>query len=104
MEKLSYTKVEDYVNKMNNLNSNMAKCFNQIRSDLNSTQSYWTGNASDNFKKMSSKISLNFEDFSRELKCCQYYIQKCSEEYQELDNKNKEEIKEILEQSKIFNL
>ena len=75
-----------------------------IRSDLNSTQSYWTGNASDNFKKMSSKISLNFEDFSRELKCCQYYIQKCSEEYQNLDNKNKEEIKEILEQSKIFNL
>lgn len=98
----SYTKVEDYIDELENIRIDIEKNLSDIKSIINTINSSWSGIAKDNYINKFNKISLNFDDFSNEIKACTAYMTRSSDRYKELDEKNKEEIQDIIESSNIF--
>lgn len=101
--KYDYGKIEDYCNQINNINIDMKKQFDLILSIINNVDSSWTGKASEYYINQAKLFSGKFDDFYRELNACTLYLKKCSDSYNQLDKKVKQEINEILSESKIFN-
>ena len=100
---LDYGKIEDSVNELNNINTGMRKSFDQIKDTIKIINNSWTGDASDYYLKKANEISIDFDEFSRELKACALYLQKISDYYNELDREVQLEINEIISNSKFFN-
>lgn len=101
--KYDYTKIEDYCNQMNNINIDMKKQFDLIQSTIDNISSSWTGSAQEYYLKQTKMISSEFDDFCKELNACIAFLKKCSDSYEQLDKRIKQDINDILKESKIFN-
>lgn len=101
--KFSYDKVSDLCNNLQYVSIDIQKQLNQIESVINNIDLYWQGNASDYYTKKIKNISLNFEEFYKDINACVSYLQKCSSEYEILDKKIQKEIVERIESSRFFN-
>lgn len=100
--KFSYEKVENYAQELNSINNNMSKELDTIKSCINSVNSSWSGQASENYIKKMTSLSNVFDDFSRELRACVLYLQKCSDSYEHLERNIQQEIQDGLISSEIF--
>lgn len=102
--KFSYAKIEDYCSQMKNLNIDMKKQFDSIKDSIRSINSSWTGSASDYYVKQISKVSTDFDEFTKELDNAINYLMKCSDRYDKLDKAIQAEITDSLGNSSFFNV
>ena len=102
--KFSYAKIEDYCSQMKALNTDMKKQFDSIKDNIKSVNSNWTGKASDNYIQKVSKVSTDFNEFTRELDNAINYLIKCSDKYEKLEKDIQAEINESLGNSNFFNI
>lgn len=101
--KYDYKKIENCCNQMRNINIDMKKQFDIIQNSFKQVNNNWTGKASEYYLNEIRDFSSEMEDFYRELNACVAFLQKCSDSYESLDKKFKQEIDDIVNGSKIFN-
>lgn len=100
--KYDYSKIEDYSMQINNIKIDMQKQIELVRNIINQINSSWTGSAADYYIKESTKYFSNIEEFLKELDACTSYLRKCSDSYENLDRRVKQDIDNIISESKIF--
>lgn len=101
--KLEYSKIENYVSELNNVNKNINNELDRMKSSIVLAKNSWTGKASENYLEDIYDLFSVLEEFSNELNACSLYLKKCSDSYVELNDKIKRQIEEGLYNSKIFN-
>lgn len=100
--KYDYSKIEDYSMQINKIKIDMQKQIDIIRDIISQVGANWVGSASDYYVKESSNYFSNIDEFIKELDACIAYLRKCSDSYENLDRKVKQDIDNIISESKIF--
>lgn len=96
--KFNYAEVEQYCNELHNVSIRMKETLENVKSEVQRIQSgeNWIGPASDKFVEHFNKTSEVFVDVGDMLDKIVLYIAQCSSNYENLDNKVINEIKNNL--------
>lgn len=100
--KYDYSKIAEYCIELKKINNNMKKYLGNVKKEIKTVNSNWTGSAADKYISKINKLSLEFTKFSKELELCVLYLQKCSSNYEKVDKEIKKNISKTLATSKFF--
>lgn len=101
--KFSYSKVEELCNQLKSINVDMQKRLDEIKNQISTVNSNWTGIAAEFYLEKSKRLTDKFAEFFNELNACTLYMQKCSDNYETLEKQIQQQINDELKNSKIFN-